>query len=98
MEIKVNHGEYLLIELEGRLDTNTSPELEKKLKEENITESLVVLDFKALEYISSAGLRVLLTLKKMLDSQGKSLEIRNINDVVKEVFSVTGFINILTIK
>ena len=98
MEIKVNHGSELLIELEGRLDTNTSPELEKRLKEENITEALVVLDFKALEYISSAGLRVLLTLKKMLDSQGKSLEIRNINDVVKEVFNVTGFINILTIK
>ena len=98
MEIKVNHGSELLIELEGRLDTNTSPELEKRLKEEDITETLVVLDFKALEYISSAGLRVLLTLKKMLDSQGKSLEIRNINDVVKEVFNVTGFINILTIK
>ena len=98
MEIIINHGNELTIELKGRLDTTTSPELDKAIKNENITESLVILDFKELEYISSAGLRVLLATKKSLDAEGKSLEIRNINEVVKEVFNVTGFSNILTIK
>lgn len=98
MEIKVNHGKELVISLVGRLDTTTSPELEKRLKEEEIKEDLVVLDFKELEYISSAGLRVLLSLKKMLQAQKKSLEVHNINDVVKEVFNVSGFINILNVK
>ena len=98
MEIVIKHQNELLIELKGRLDTNTSPELANKLAEENISEALVVLDFKELEYISSAGLRVLLATKKRLESEGKALEIHNINDVVKEVFNVTGFSNILTIK
>lgn len=98
MEIVVKHGNELTVALKGRLDTNTSPELEKCLKEEEITEDLVVFDFKELEYISSAGLRVLLATKKVLDSKGKKFEIHNINDVVKEVFNVTGFANILTIK
>ncbi len=98
MEIIINHGNELVFSLKGRLDTTTSPELDKAVKGENITESLVILDFKDLEYISSAGLRVLLAIKKSLESQNKSLEIHNINEVVKEVFSVTGFSNILTIK
>ena len=70
----------------------------QKWKEEKVDENLVVLDFAKLEYISSAGLRVLLATKKALDAQGKKMEIRNINDVVKEVFNVTGFINILNVK
>ncbi len=98
MEIIINHGQNLTIKLVGRLDTTTSPELDKKFKEETVEEKLVVLDFSDLEYISSAGLRVLLAMKKNLDSQEKELEIHNVNAVVKEVFSVTGFINILNIK
>ena len=98
MEIIINHGQNLTIKLVGRLDTTTSPELDKKFKEETVGEKLVVLDFSDLEYISSAGLRVLLAMKKSLDSQEKELEIHNVNAVVKEVFSVTGFINILNIK
>lgn len=98
MEIIINHGQNLTIKLVGRLDTTTSPELDKKFKEETVEEKLVVLDFSDLEYISSAGLRVLLAMKKSLDSQEKELEIHNVNAVVKEVFSVTGFINILNIK
>ena len=98
MEITINHGENLVISLNGRLDTTTSVQLDKQFKDINITESLVILDFKDLEYISSAGLRVLLTIKKKLDSVEKSLEIHNINPVVKEVFSVTGFKNVLTVK
>ena len=93
MEITINHGENLVISLNGRLDTTTSVLLDKQFKDINISESLVIL-----EYISSAGLRVLLAIKKKLDSVGKSLEIHNINPVVKEVFSVTGFKNVLTVK
>ncbi len=98
MEILVSHNENLVISLKGRLDTTTSPELEKRLKEEEMKENKIILDFKELEYISSAGLRILLSLKKTLQSQNKELEIHNINDVVKEVFNVTGFINILNVK
>lgn len=97
MEISIKHQNELILELKGRLDTNTSAELENALKDE-IKENLVILDFKDLEYISSSGLRVLLSLRKRLDSLNKKLEIHNINSVIKEVFTVTGFINILDIK
>lgn len=98
MEITIKHETNLIVELDGRLDTSTSIILENKMKEENISEDLVILDFTKLEYISSAGLRVLLAIKKNLDANNKKLEIHNINAVVKEVFNVTGFKNILNIK
>lgn len=98
MEIVVKHEIELVFELKGRLDTQTSVELDKSFKEQTINEHVVVLDFKELEYISSAGLRVILAIKKSLDSMSKTLEIHNINDVVREVFTVTGFINVLNIK
>lgn len=98
MEINIKHGEEMIVALQGRLDTTTSQELEAVLEKEEVKENLVVLEFKDLEYISSAGLRLLLSLKKKLEKDNKKLEIRNINDVVKEVFNVTGFINILDIK
>lgn len=98
MEINIKHGEEMVVVLQGRLDTTTSQELEAVLEKEEVKENLVVLEFKELEYISSAGLRLLLSLKKKLEKDNKKLEIRNINDVVKEVFNVTGFINILDIK
>lgn len=98
MEIGVNHGENLVFSIKGRLDTVTSPELLEAFEKEVITENLVVIDFAALDYISSAGLRVLLTIKKELDVKGKSLEIHNLNEVVKEVFKVTGFGNVLSVK
>ena len=98
MEIVINHKEYLEVILTGRLDTTTSVELDSKMKETEIKENLVVLDFTNLEYISSAGLRVLLSLKKTLEANGKALEIHNINEIFNEFFNVTGFINVLTIK
>lgn len=98
MDINIKHGEEMIVALQGRLDTTTSQELEAVLEKEEVKENLVVLEFKDLEYISSAGLRLLLSLKKKLEKDNKKLEIRNINDVVKEVFNVTGFINILDIK
>ena len=98
MEIKFLHQDAFTIELQGRLDTVTSLELSKALEGEEINENMVIVDMKELEYISSAGLRLLLALKKDLSAKGKTLEIHNLNDVCTEVFKVTGFINILTVK
>ena len=98
MEILINHGEQLVISLKGRLDTVTSVDFQKAVAEQEITESLVIVDAKELEYISSAGLRALLSLKKSLVASGKGLEVHNLNDVCTEVFKVTGFNNILTVK
>ena len=88
----------LFVELEGRLDTNTSPELERAVGDslENI-ESLV-LDFEKLRYISSSGLRVLLMFQKKMNSQNASMVIRHVNDLIMEVFDATGFADILTIE
>ena len=98
MEISINHGEQLLIALKGRLDTVTSVEFTNAVEKEDIKEGVVVVEAKDLEYISSAGLRALLALKKSLASSNKSLEIHNLNPVCQEVFRVTGFNNILTVK
>ena len=98
MEIRFEHQDNLVVYLVGRLDTVTSVELNEAMAKEEIKENLVVFDFKELEYISSAGLRVLLAIKKNLDDAGKELEIINLNKVVEEVFKVTGFINVLTVK
>ena len=94
----MNHGDNLTIALVGRLDTVTSTELNEAFSKEEIKENLVVFDFQELQYISSAGLRVLLAIKKSLEDEGKELEIINLNNVVREVFKVTGFINVLTVK
>ena len=90
-------GEKMQIVLEGRLDTTTAPQLEVERKRwiSGITE--LVCDFGGLEYISSAGLRVLLAAQKVMNKQG-SLMIRNVNSVVMEVFEITGFVDILTIE
>jgi anti-sigma B factor antagonist len=98
MEIEVLKNESIQINLKGRLDTSSSALLSKKMQEIEIDKDLLILDFKELDYVSSAGLRVLLAIKNMLDEKGKSLEIHNVNEVIKEVFNVTGFINILNIK
>ena len=91
---KTRDGKKLL---EGRLDTNTAPELEDSLSNEldDITE--LVIDLKDLEYISSAGLRVLLACQKKMMKQGK-MTVCNPNDVITEIFEVTGFSEILDIK
>ncbi|HJC23905.1 MAG TPA: STAS domain-containing protein [Candidatus Eisenbergiella merdavium] len=87
----------LTLALEGRLDTTTSPSLEAELKHsiDGVTE--LVFDFEKLEYISSAGLRVLLAAQKVMNRQGKMV-IRHVNDVIQEVFEITGFVDILTIE
>ena len=98
MEIKITHGQEMVISFKGRLDTTSSMEVSKKLEGEEIKEEVVIFDMKETEYISSAGLRLLLSLKKDLAKDKKRLEIHNLNQVCKEVFKVTGFNNILDIK
>lgn len=87
----------LLISLEGRLDTTTAPEFERKLTSSLEGKTSLVLDLAKLEYISSAGLRVLLAAQKTMNKQG-SMILRNVSDEVKEIFEVTGFSDILTIE
>ena len=99
MEIVINHAkEEMVIALTGRLDTVTSLDLLKAFNEEDVVEPVVTVDMKNLEYISSAGLRALLSMKKELKTKDKVLEVANLNKVCTEVFKVTGFINILTVK
>lgn len=95
--VKQTDGSALTIALVGRLDTTTSPELEREIKS-NISEvTELFFDFSELEYISSAGLRVLLAAQKIMNKQGK-LVIRHVNEAVLEVFDITGFSDILTIE
>lgn len=90
-------GTALNVSLEGRLDTTTSPELISRLEMELPGAQQLVLDLKGLEYISSAGLRVLLTAQKKMSAL-KGMLIRNVNAEVMEVFEVTGFVDILNIE
>ncbi|MBQ1850803.1 MAG: STAS domain-containing protein [Lachnospiraceae bacterium] len=85
------------VALEGRLDTVTAPELEAALKEVLPTATELTMDFEKLEYISSAGLRVLLSAQKTMNNQG-SMKVKNVNDTIMEIFEVTGFSDILTIE
>ena len=95
---KINEGSALTIKLEGRLETTTAPELEPVIKNELDGVTELVFDFTDLEYISSAGLRVLLSAQKKMSAQQGSMKVVNPNEIVCEVFEVTGFSDILTIE
>ena len=86
----------LELALTGRLDTATAPELERELASALKGVSELTLDFSGLDYISSAGLRVLLTAQKTMSKQG-SMKIKNVKEIIMEIFEVTGFSDILTI-
>ena len=96
MEKTVN-GAEMTIALHGRLDTTTAPKLEMELKQSISGMEELILDFTALEYLSSAGLRVLLATQKIMNCQGRMV-IRNVNEMIMDVFEVTGFCDILTIE
>ena len=87
----------LNVKVEGRLDTTTAPTLEEELKEAVQGVEDLKLDFSNLEYISSAGLRVLLVMQKIMNKQGK-MSVCGLNETVREIFDVTGFADILTIE
>lgn len=90
-------GGVLDVALDGRLDTNTAPEFQQEIEPMLGSISELKLDCEKLDYISSAGLRVLLTFEQMLEEQGKRMELRNVNDIIHDVFDVTGFLEIMTI-
>ena len=94
---KTVNGTTLAMKLEGRLDTTTSPKLEEELRGSVDGITSLVIDFEKLEYISSAGLRVLLAMQKIMNRQGQVL-LKNVSETVMEVFEVTGFSDILTIE
>ena len=94
---KEQNGTELKIALQGRLDTMTAPELEAELNQDLGKAESLTMDFSKLEYISSAGLRVLLSAHKVMSAKG-GMKVTNVNEIVKEVFEVTGFADILTIE
>ena len=91
------NGTALTLTLSGRLDTTTVPQLEAELKASLEGVEHLELDFAALDYLSSAGLRVLLATQKIMNKQG-DMVVRNVNDTIAEIFEVTGFCDILTIE
>ena len=94
---KNRNGSVLTLAVAGRLETTTAPELEAVVKTELDGVDSLVLDFSNLEYISSAGLRVLLTAQKTMNQQGE-MKVTGVNEIVGEVFEITGFSDILTIE
>lgn len=94
---KTLNGNALTIALEGRLDTTTAPELEKELKANLDSIDSLTLDFSKLDYISSAGLRVVMVAYKTMSKKG-GMKVTNLNEIVREVFDVTGFSDILNIE
>ncbi len=95
--VKKQNGNELTIALEGRLDTTTSPQLENELRSCLNGIADFILDLEKLDYISSAGLRVLLSAQKVMNKQG-NMVIRNVKPEIMEIFDVTGFVDILNIE
>lgn len=93
---KIQNGNDITILLEGRLDTITAPTFEKNIREVLSEAKTLVIDMKNLEYISSAGLRVLLSAQKVMNRQGEMI-VCNANEMVMDVFEITGFIDILNL-
>lgn len=94
---KTESGSILTLTVSGRLDTATSPELEAELEASLNGKDTLIFDLAQLEYISSAGLRVLLTAQKVMNRQGQ-MTVKNVNETVFEVFEITGFSDIMNIE
>lgn len=94
---KIANGNELTIMVEGRLDTVTAPSLETEIKENIAGVEKLVLDFAALDYISSAGLRVVLSAQKIMNKQGEMV-VKNVNEIINEIFEITGFCDVLNIE
>ena len=96
IEKKINNDALTLI-VSGRLDTQTAPELEKEIDSSLSGVAELIIDMTNLEYVSSAGLRVILKAQKAMNAQG-SMKLTGVNDSIMEVFDITGFLDILTIE
>lgn len=94
---KTKDGAKLTVALEGRLDTTTAPQLESEMRTAVDGVEELIFDFKDLAYISSAGLRVLLSTQKVMNRQGR-MAIHNVSSDIMDIFEVTGFVDILTIE
>ena len=94
---KKQEGDALTVMLEGRLDTNTSPDFQAEVEPLLGSFAGLTLDCEKLNYISSAGLRVLLTFEQEMEEQDKTMQLCHVNEVIHDVFDVTGFLEILTI-
>ena len=94
---KIQDGKALKVKVSGRLDTTTAPQLEEELNASLAEVEDLTMDFEELEYISSAGLRVLLSAQKVMNKQG-TMTVIGVNDTIMEIFEVTGFSDILTIQ
>ena len=94
---KKNEGTKDTVFLTGRLDTATAPELDAFAEKELMDTKELVFDFEGLEYISSAGLRVLLKIQKLMNAKG-TMKVIHVSEMIQEVFDITGFANILTIE
>ena len=94
---KIVDGKKVTVVVEGRLDTNTAPLLENEITDIEKYEKLF-FDFKDLEYISSSGLRVILTAQKRMNKVNGTMVIKNVNQTVREVFEITGFFDIITVE
>ena len=94
---KKQEGNTLTVKLDGRLDTNTAPVFQGEVEPllENL--SKLTLDFEKVDYVSSAGLRVLLTFEQKMEENKRPMELCHVNDMIRDVFEVTGFLDILTI-
>ncbi len=98
MTVTMNRNDKeLAVAINGRLDTLTSPELEEKLEPELDNTEKLIFDFEGLEYISSAGLRVLLSAIKVMDEQGVMI-VKNVRPEIMEVLEITGFVDFLNIE
>ena len=95
--LKTMNDTELTVALEGRLDTTTAPQLESERKDGLDSFTALTLDLEKLEYISSAGLRVLLSAQKIMNRQGE-MKLIHVNESIMEIFEVTGFSDILTIE
>ena len=93
---KTLENKKAILSVEGWLDTNSAPELGREIEALSDIESLI-FDFDKLEYISSAGLRILLSTQKTMNKQG-SMVIKNVNEDVMDIFNITGFVDFLTIE
>ena len=92
------NGKTLLVVPEGRIDTQTAPEVEQKLSEELGDATELQIDLGQVNYISSAGLRVLLAYTQEMDERGGTIKAINVNDIVRKIFDLTGFLDILGIE
>jgi anti-sigma B factor antagonist len=99
MQISIKEkDEIKIVKIEGKLDTNTAPDAEKQVKkllEEG--NNKIIINFENLDYISSAGLRLLLATAKQLKSDNGDMRVCNLNDVVEEIFDISGFVSILNV-